>query len=275
MRLLGGGVAFAVLVAGSTSAAGTSGADIGLGAGYSALVAGLTPYAGDEFDGPDGSPPNPALWNIRAGAGGWGNKEQQEYTPDPANVRLDGNGNLLITVQNVDGRLTSARIDTDGKGRLTSGVVAARIKLPTGQGLHPAFWMLGESLDALGYPACGEIDVIETVNRADLAFFSVHGPMRDPLSPKWKLSTSRPVPDLSNDYHIYWVNKRPGRLVIGIDEEPLAVFESRDLPSGSEWVQDAPFFALLNVAAGGEWPGPVADGVLPATMSVDWVRFYR
>jgi beta-glucanase (GH16 family) len=275
MKLLHSGVALAVMVAGWIGAAGTSDADVGLGAGYSTRVAGLAPYAGDEFDGPDGAPPDPARWNIRAGAGGWGNKEQQDYTPEPANVRLDGDGSLIITTQDVDGRLTSARIDTDGKERLESGIVAARIKLPEGQGLHPAFWMLGESLDEVGYPECGEIDIIETVNRADLAFFSVHGPMREHLSPKWKLSTSRPVANLSNDYHIYWVDKRPGRLIIGIDDEPMALFEPQNVPTGSKWVQDAPFFVLLNVAAGGEWPGPVGDGVLPATMSVDWVRFYR
>lgn len=250
-------------------------ADASPAEGFSAVTAGKLLRTADEFDGAAGLPPNPALWNIRTGAGGWGNKEQQDYTAAPDNVRLDGAGNLVIEARTDGGRITAARIDTLGKADLQFGVLAARIKVPAGQGLHPAFWMLGNTLESVGYPGSGEIDIIEIVNDGHLAFFSVHGPMADPASPKWKLSTNSRGVDLSADFHTYWVSKQPGRLVIGIDEVPLAVFDAAQLPAGATWVQDAPFFALLNVAVAGEWPGPLDPAVLPAQMLVDWVRFYQ
>lgn len=243
--------------------------------GFSALTAELVPYLVDEFDGPRGQLPNPALWNIRTGGGGWGNKEKQEYTADAGNIRLDGAGNLVIEARADGDRLTSARIDTLGHADLRFGVIAARIKMPQGQGLHPAFWMLGNSLESAGYPGSGEIDIIEIVNDAQRAHFSVHGPMADPTAPKWKLSTNNVGVDLAADFHTYWLSKQPGHLVIGIDETPLAAFDIKDLPPGANWVQDAPFFALLNLAVAGEWPGPLDPAALPAQMLVDWVRFYR
>jgi len=243
--------------------------------GFSVLTAGLAPYLVDEFDGPRGQLPNPAMWNIRTGGGGWGNQEKQEYTADAGNVRLDGAGNLVIEARTDNGRITSARIDTLGHADLGFGVIAARIRMPQGQGLHPAFWMLGNSLESVGYPGSGEIDIIEIVNDAQRAFFSAHGPMADVTAPKWKLSTNNVGVDLAANFHIYWLSKQPGHLVIGIDELPLAVFDVEDLPPGADWVQDAPFFALLNLAVAGEWPGPLDPAVLPAQMLVDWVRFYQ
>jgi beta-glucanase (GH16 family) len=241
---------------------------------FSSETAGLSPYLFDEFDGPEGQPPNPRLWNIRTGGGGWGNSEKQEYTADAKNVRLDGAGNMVIEARADGGRLTSARIDTLGHADLRFGVIAARIKMPQGQGLHPAFWMLGNSLGSVGYPGSGEIDIIEIVNDARRGYFSAHGPMNDPTEPKWKLSTNIVGGNLATGFHTYWLSKQPGHLVIGIDEAPLATLDMKDLPAGANWVQDAPFFALLNLAVAGEWPGPLDLAVLPAQMLVDWVRFY-
>lgn len=241
----------------------------------SSLTARLTPYIVDDFNGPPNSPPDPGLWNIETGGGGWGNKEMQTYTADPPNVRQDGLGSLIIEASDNGGQLTSARINTLGKASLTNGLIAASIRMPAGQGLHPAFWMLGDSLPGVGYPASGEIDIIELVNDPTQAHFAVHGPMVDPALPKWKLSTNAQMPDLSADFHTYWLYKEPGRLTVGIDEAPLAVFAANEVPEGAQWVQDAPFFALLNLAVAGEWPGPLGPGVLPAQMTVDWVRFYQ
>ncbi|WP_304118507.1 glycoside hydrolase family 16 protein [Mycolicibacterium bacteremicum] len=197
------------------------------------------------------------------------------YTTDPDNVRLDGTGNLVIEARLDGDTISSARIDTQGRADLHFGVLAARIKIPAGQGLHPAFWMLGNTLDAVGYPGSGEIDIVEIVNDGHRAFFSVHGPMADQAAPKWKLSTNNLGMDLSTDFHTYWVSKQPGLLMIGIDETPLAEFRPEQLPAGANWVQDNPFFALLNVAVAGEWPGPLNPAVLPAQMVIDWVRFYQ
>lgn len=252
-----------------------AGAEPMVATGFSTATAGKTLRISDEFDGPAGQPPNPALWNIRTGAGGWGNREKQVYTASPGNVRLDGAGNLVIEARLDGDTISAARIDTQGKADLQFGVLAARIKMPAGQGLHPAFWMLGNTLDEVGYPGSGEIDIIEIVNDGHRGYFSVHGPMTDPAAPKWKLSTNSLGADLSADFHTYWVSKQPGLLIIGIDETPLAEFRPEQLPPGADWVQDNPFFALLNVAVAGEWPGPLDPAALPAQMTIDWVRFYQ
>lgn len=251
--------------------AGIAAADPGLTETLSSIRMSLTPYAGDEFDGSDGSPPNPAMWNIETGGGGWGNGEQQTYTE--RNVRLDGQGRLVIEATDVAGEVTSARINTRGKAELAEGLIEASIWFPQGQGVHPAFWMLGTSLGSAGYPASGELDVIEIVNNAANAHFAVHGPF--PGGGKWKLSQSATTVDLSTGFHTYWLYKQAGEIVVGINELAMARFDVQQLPTDAMWVQDAPFFALLNVAVGGEWPGSLGQDVLPRQMMVDWVRFYR
>jgi beta-glucanase (GH16 family) len=252
----------------------TANADPPRGTGLTALIAGLQPTLEDEFDGPEGAQPNPALWNIETGGGGWGNREQQVYTDAPANVRLDGDGHLIMEAREEAGEITSSRLNSYGKATLSDGVFAVRLKLPAGQGIHPAVWMLGSSWRDAGYPDCGEIDVVEIVNDSTEAHFTVHGPWDDRRVPGWQVGTNRPTADLSADFHTYWVHKQSDVVTFGIDESPLVMVHRSDVPSGGEWVQDEPFFALLSLAVGGKWPGALAPGVLPVQMIVDWVRFY-
>lgn len=227
----------------------------------------------DEFDGPAGAPPSSA-WRFQTGGGGWGNNELQVYTDKPANVSLDGAGHLAITARgDALDRITSARITTQGTVEFTSGRAEARIALPAGAGLHPAFWLLGSDIDRVGWPAAGEIDVIETLNYATEYHTGLHAP-RVGTARGQEVSASGPSPfPLAGQFHTYWIERTPGRIVTGIDHLTLFTVTPGDLAADSTWVFDDPFFLLLNLAVGGSWPGPPDQSTPnPSTMLVDWVR---
>ncbi|CAM3335500.1 glycoside hydrolase family 16 protein [Mycobacterium frederiksbergense] len=226
-----------------------------------------------EFDGPAGSPPD-GIWQVATGGGGWGNNESQIYTDHPDNISLDGNGHLALTARrDVGGQITSARISTANTFAFTYGRAEARIALPAGTGLHPAFWLLGANLDEVGWPAAGEIDVIETLNHATEWHSAVHAPQAGTERGQ-QMSAAGPVPfPLAGVFRTYWVERTPGRIVTGVDDLTLLTVTPFNLADGATWVFDAPFELLLNLAVGGNWPGP-ADGStpFPTTMLVDWVR---
>ncbi|MFW0796614.1 glycoside hydrolase family 16 protein [Gordonia sp. CPCC 205515] len=225
----------------------------------------------DEFDGPAG--PVSGRWQAETGGGGWGNNEAQVYTADQSNVRIDGKGHLQITARYDGKTVTSARLTTGGKASITYGRVEARISLPAGAGLHPAFWLLGDNLPQVGWPRAGEIDVIETVNDARDYHMSIHAPQKSSARGQ-TVSASGPAPmPLAGIFHTYWMNKTPGRIETGIDDRSLFVVTPADLASDAQWVFDAPFHLLLTLAVGGDWPGAPNDSTPnPATMLVDWVR---
>lgn len=143
-----------------------------------AVAAVGTLLAADEFDGPAGSAPNSAVWRYDLGAGGWGNGELQTYTDSRRNAALDGAGNLVITARReADGSFTSARLKTEGTSTAQYGRIEARIRIPRGQGIWPALWMLGADIGSVGWPACGEIDVMENVGyEPTVVHGTVHGP---------------------------------------------------------------------------------------------------
>ncbi|CAJ1583350.1 glycoside hydrolase family 16 protein [[Mycobacterium] wendilense] len=227
----------------------------------------------DDFDGPAGAPPA-AHWRYDVGGGGWGNDELQVYTDSPANASLDGDGNLAIIARGeADQRITSARLTTRGTMDFTYGRAEARIAVPAGAGLHPAFWLLGSNVDTVGWPQSGEIDVIETLNDARNYHLGVHAPK--PGSERGQeVSTSAVAPHpLAGEFRTYWVERSPGRIVMGIDHLPLFTVTPAELASPADWVFDAPFFLLLNLAVGGSWPGPPdASTPNPSIMLVDWVK---
>ncbi len=247
-----------------------------------ARPAGWTLVWSDEFDGPDNSPPDPAKWNFETGGRGWGNNELETYTARTANARLLG-GNLAITAlretytgsDGVTREFTSARLNTKGRFSQKYGRFEARIKLPTGQGIWPAFWMLGDNIDTAGWPACGEIDIMENLgSEPSLVHGSLHAPKH---SGSAALSGPYLLPDrkrLSDDYHIFAVEWEPEAIRFFADGKLYRTFTLSDFP-GKTWVFDQPFFLLLNVAVGGKWPGPPDQTtVFPQTMLVDWVRVY-
>jgi len=248
----------------------------------------------DEFDGPAGTLPDPSVWLPEIGDGtangipGWGNAERQTYTDDPANVSLDGDGHLVIRALETGGdappcyygapcEYTSARIITQGTLELTYGRIEARIALPYGQGVWPAFWTLGSNIAEVGWPESGEIDIMEHIGREPS---TVHGTIHGPgYSGGGGIGRSVTLPDgatFAGTFHVFAIDWEPGRITWLLDGVPYSTLTPADLPPGRNWVFDAPHFLILNLAIGGLWPGyPDDTTVFPQTMLVDYVRVYQ
>lgn len=229
----------------------------------------------DEFTGAAGSAPSSAKWNWETGGGGWGNNEWQTYTSSRSNSYLDGSGRLVIAGRYDGLSLTSARMNTYGKFAFTYGTVSARIKLPAGKGLLPAFWLMGTDLYSVGWPANGEIDVIETPNNGLSYHTTLHGPTTTGAHWQRGVSGSFSGVDLTNDFHVYSVTKSQNLIQTKIDGTVVATFRSTDLASNQRWVFNKPTYVLLNLAIGGNWPGD-PDLTTPnlSNMIVDWIRAY-
>jgi len=226
----------------------------------------------DDFDGPAGSPPNPNLWGYDVGSG-WGDGELGSYTDSTNNVYLDGQGHLVIAALKSGNDYTSGRLVTRGKLAMTYGTMSARIKMPAGKGIHPGFWMLGTNVDTVGWPKCGEIDVMESFGDPSHYNFTVIGPSTE--EPKGQVQFSGAIADLSQGFHTYWVTREQGRITAGIDSATLATFTPASMPPGGQWVFDnQPMYALLNVGIGGDFVGPPdASTPFPAAMVVEWFRY--
>jgi len=234
----------------------------------------------DEFNQADGSPPDPAKWNYDTGTGGWGNNEWQNYTTTNATIT---NGVLVIEARrHLNGattNYTSARLKTQGKAAWTYGRMEARLRLPRGQGLWPAFWMLGTNITAagVGWPACGEIDIMENIGREPtLIHGTVHGPGYsggNAVSAAYSLPGN---PVFADDFHVYAIEWTTNQIKWWVDDQPYFTVTPANLPGGTTWVFTQPQFLLLNVAVGGNWPGyPDGSTVFPQQMLVDYVRVYR
>jgi beta-glucanase (GH16 family) len=229
----------------------------------------------DEFNGPAGAPPDPYKWTYDLGGGGWGNGELETYTDDPQNVFQDGQGRLVIrAIKTASGGYTSARLKTQNRFTVQFGKIEARIQLPRGQGMWPAFWMLGEDVVTSGWPRCGEIDIMEVIGRQPaLVHGTVHGPGysgSNGITAQYSLPGS---PPLADGFHVYSIEWSPGLIRFFLDGTSYAEVTQASLPEGAAWVYDHPFFLLLNLAVGGGWPGnPDQTTVFPQEMLIDWVR---
>ncbi len=260
----------------------------------------------DEFNGPDGSAPDPAWWTYDLGVGGdgWGNHELEYYTERPENVSIE-DGNLVITARretftgpadpgaNGQGRsqstvtrqYTSARLKTQGLFSQTYGRFEARIRIPSGQGIWPAFWMLGYDVDKVHWPGCGEIDIMENIGKEPSKVHgSLHGPGPNGLGTDdmtagfilrdEKHHTDR-VFNFADAFHVFAVEWEPEMIRFYVDSELYFTATPRGMPHGTGWVFDHPFFLLLNLAVGGNWPGsPDSTTQFPQQMLVDYVRVY-
>lgn len=237
----------------------------------------------DEFNGPNGSAPDPKKWHVMHSGSGNGNDELQYYTPRGINVHQQ-DGDLVITARKEryrgrDGvrQYTSARLETLGLFAQKYGRMEARIKLPGGQGIWPAFWMMGDDVKKIGWPECGEIDIMEQVGFEPS---TVHGTLHaDGYSGPRAWGSQYALPGegrFSDDFHIYAAEWEPGQIRFYVDDVLFATRRQQDVPDNGKWPFDHPFFLLLNVAVGGHWPGaPDKTTVFPATMLVDYVRVYR
>jgi beta-glucanase (GH16 family) len=246
---------------------------------------GYTLVWSDEFKGKNGSLPDAAKWTYDIGGNGWGNHELEYYTNRPENARIE-HGKLVITARaetytGPDGKhfnYTSARLKTQGLFSQAYGRFEARIKLPAGQGIWPAFWMLGDNIAADGWPKCGEIDVMENIGKEPgINHGSLHGPSSTNRTSDLTKTIALPNGErLSSDFHLYAVEWEPGLVRFYFDSTLYATFTSARWPAGGTWVFDHPFFIILNVAIGGDWPGaPDATTVFPQTLQVDYVRVYK
>jgi beta-glucanase (GH16 family) len=239
----------------------------------------------DDFNLKDGSAPDPTKWTYDIGGNGWGNRELEYYTKRPENVRIE-KGKLVITARRethkgedgVTREYTSTRLKSQGLFAQAYGRFEARIKLPAGQGIWPAFWALGDDIDKVEWPKCGEIDIMENIGKEPATNHgSLHGPSSE--KPTSDLSAAFSLPGakrLSDDYHLYAIEWEPASIRFYFDSHLYATFAPSQLPAGGKWVYDHPFFILLNVAVGGDWPGsPDTTTVFPQKMFVDYVRVYK
>ncbi len=240
----------------------------------------------DEFEGPAGTGVDTNSWRHDIGDGcpgvcGWGNNEREYYTSAPETIALDGNGMLAIVARVATDSLscyygrclyTSGKITTRGKVSVVPGRVEARIKLATGQGLWPAFWMLGDNIGTVGWPTCGELDILENKgSQPTLTSSAVHGPGYSGNTPFAHAQTTT-----ATDFHVYAVEWDFQSIRYFVDDRLHYNVSRVDVEQRGSWVFDKTFYVILNQAVGGHFDGhPQSDSIFPATMLVDYVRVYR
>jgi beta-glucanase (GH16 family) len=233
----------------------------------------------DNFDGPSGAGPDGSKWVLETGDN-VNNHERQYYTTSTDNASLDGQGNLVITARKENPanyqcwygtcEYTSARLNTSGRFTQTYGHYEARIKMSRGQGMWPAFWMLGDNIGGAGWPQCGEIDIMENVGFEPS---TVHGTIHGPgYSGAGGIGAPYGGPVFADDFHTFAVDWAPNSITWSVDGNVYQTRTPGDL-NGNQWVFDHPFFMILNLAVGGYWPGdPDGSTPFPNSMVVDYVR---
>lgn len=261
---------------GSSGDAGSSGA-------VDAAIAGWTLTWSDEFNGADGTAVDPAKWKHDVGGTGWGNNELEYYTSGTQNaVQMGGNLVVTATTQGASQyhcsygtcQYTSARLLTQGLFSQQYGRFEARAQMPTGKGLWPAIWLLGDNISTVSWPACGEIDFMETIG-TDIStnHGSLHMPASYGPSGTFKLANGASFADAFHTFAIEW---EPGTIRFYVDEQLYETRTQASTPAGDTWEFEHPFFLLINVAVGGQWPGsPDSTTTFPQTLKVDWVRVYQ
>jgi beta-glucanase (GH16 family) len=238
----------------------------------------------DEFNAPDNTPADTSKWVLETGGNGWGNDELEYYTARPDNS-FQQDGNLVIKAvqekytgpDGVAREYTSGRLKTLGKFSHKYGRFEARIKIPRGQGIWPAFWMMGDDIAKKEWPTCGEIDIMENIGKEpSLVHGTIHGPG---YSGGNGISASFGLPNdqrFADDFHVYAVEWEKKAIRFYVDDHLYATRTPADLPKATKWVYNHPFFIILNVAVGGGWPGtPDSTSVFPQAMLVDYVRVYK
>lgn len=239
----------------------------------------------DEFNQPVGSGPDLSKWVHDLGDNGWGNKELQYYTDSRENSFVvadpdadDGRALVIKAVRNAVGGYTSARLKTLGKFATGPARIEARLKLPRGQGIWPAFWMLGANIETQPWPDCGEIDIMELVGHEPGRLYgTLHGPGYFAKHGVTKFTDLPAGQTFGDAYHVFAVDWRRDRIDWSLDGRKFHTVTPADLPAGGRWVFDGghPFYLLLNLAVGGLWPQyPDATTQFPQEYRIDYVRVY-
>jgi beta-glucanase (GH16 family) len=256
---------------GGTAAGGST------GTGGAAAVGAKCPNAtwnlvwGDDFDGASGAAVDASKWAYDTGPN-WFNNELQDYTSGATNASLDGSGNLIIEarMEAREGRqYTSARLKTEGKKTFTYGRIEGRMKLPAGQGMWPAFWMLGGST----WPDDGEIDIMENLGKEpSIAHGTMHGPGYSGAAGPTAMFTLPGGAKFSDGFHIFAIEWEASAIRWYVDDQLYSTKTTADTKGGT-WVFDHGFFLILNLAVGGDWPGnPDSTTSFPQKMVIDYVR---
>ena len=224
--------------------------------------------------------PDTSRWAYDVGSWGWGNAELQHYTAARAeNARVE-DGRLVVEAhrERYDSMdYSSARLVTRGKADWTYGYLEARVKLPTGRGTWPAVWMLGDDIAEVGWPMCGEIDIMEHVGYApDSLYGTVHTAAYNHVRGT-QMGRAIEVPGIEDGFHVYAIDWDAERIAWHLDGEEYHRFERPDGAGLEEWPFDAPQHLLVNLAVGGNWGGRhgVDTSVWPQRMEVDWVRVWQ
>jgi len=230
----------------------------------------------EEFDG---SSLSSSSWNYETGATGWGNNELQFYRNDPSNVRVD-NGRMIITARKEQfggAEYTSARVTTKGKREFQYGRIDIRAKLPKGQGLWPALWMLGANISQVGWPACGETDIMELIgHQAHKVHGTAHWGVQGSGVSTYRTGTyTLSDGDFSQAYHVFSLVWVENSLQFLVDDQLYHTINLSHV-SPATYRHNAPFFFIANIAVGGNWPGaPDASTVFPQSMYVDYIRVFQ
>lgn len=226
----------------------------------------------DEFN--SSGAPNSSKWGYDLGAGGWGNNEAQYYTRRPENVIVE-NGVLKITArkENYEGAdYTSARLLTQGKFSFTYGKVEVRAKLPVGGGTWPAIWMLGSNFPTAGWPACGEIDIMEHVgNQPGHVSSAIHTPSSYGGTVNYGATT---LENVSSQFHIYSVEWTADKIQFAVDGNVFYTYNPTT-KNASTWPFNSDQFLILNIAMGGSLGGTIDPNFNSGTMEIDYVRVYK
>jgi beta-glucanase (GH16 family) len=230
----------------------------------------------DEFDGAAGTKANAANWRADVGTD-WGNAQLEYDTDRTENAALDGTGHLVITARREafsGSAYTSARLTTEGKQVFQYGKIEARMKLPSGRGLWPAFWLLGANRPTVGWPQSGEIDIMEYRGQEPTTVLgSMHGPGYSgggALTKRYTPAATR----FDNSFHVFTVEWSAEQVDYLVDGTRYYTIRKADVPGA--WVFDHPFYIILNVAVGGNFIGsPDQFTPFPQSMTVDWVRVYQ
>lgn len=220
----------------------------------------------DEFVGTSGSAPGNGMWSVRAGTNFDGG--QATYSAD--NAFLDGHGNLVI-------QATRGKSDSYSSGWVWSkntmsfgyGTITVRIKMPNGQALWPQVWLMGADSDTVGWPQSGEIDIVELPSTTTTVYSTLHGPIAGTTATQQAQIISN-LPDLSTDYHNYWVKHLRDEITFGIDGQTLGKLTPADLAPGETWVYNRPMYMMMNLGVGGSWAGAPTSATPPtAQMLID------
>jgi beta-glucanase (GH16 family) len=213
-------------------------------------------------------------WNIELGDGcpncGWGNNERQLYTSENHVLKK---GNLIITAKKDGAKYSSTRITTKAKKEFKYGYFESRAKLPLGKGIWPAFWMLGSNIDTVGWPKCGEIDILEYVGKErNMVFNSLHTEASHGNTINTKKTK---IEGIESGFHIYGIDWTKDKIDFFVDGKLLYSFNPQD-KNEAIWPFDQPFYFLINLAIGGNFGGPeVDDMIFPQSFTIDYIKVYQ